>query len=110
MHVKDAPVIPLFNITAQYSEYEPGHNDINNKWKKCCLIHHLIFFMDEKFQSLYNSELQLKKSANVKLCLTLLIVPMGVFGVVTFTLSRSHKEIAVRRCSAQMPAALFNFF
>jgi len=54
-------------------------------------------FMDEKFQSLYQSELQLKKAANIATVLNLVIVFLGIFGVVTFTLIKRTKEIAVRK-------------
>jgi len=54
-------------------------------------------FMDEKFQSLYRSELQLKKAANISTILNLIIVFLGIFGVVAFTLTKRTKEIAVRK-------------
>jgi len=53
--------------------------------------------MDEKFQSLYQSELQLKKASNIATFLNLVIVFLGIFGVVTFTLIKRTKEIAVRK-------------
>ena len=55
------------------------------------------FFMDEKFQSLYRAELQLQKAADIATWLTLLIVFMGIFGVVAFTLTKRTKEIAMRK-------------
>lgn len=54
-------------------------------------------FMDNKFQSLYKSELQLKKAADVATVLNLIIVFLGIFGVVAFTLIKRSKEIAVRK-------------
>ena len=54
-------------------------------------------FMDEKFQSMYRSELQLKKAANISTILNLIIVFLGIFGVVAFTLTKRTKEIAVRK-------------
>jgi ABC-type lipoprotein release transport system permease subunit len=53
--------------------------------------------MDEKFQRLYRSELQLKKAANIATILNLIIVFLGIFGVVAFTLTKRTKEIAVRK-------------
>lgn len=55
------------------------------------------FFMDEKFQSLYQAELQLQKAARIATWLTLIIVFMGIFGVVAFTLTKRTKEIAMRK-------------
>ncbi|HYK46321.1 MAG TPA: FtsX-like permease family protein, partial [Parafilimonas sp.] len=54
-------------------------------------------FMDEKFQSLYRSEMQLKTAADIATVLNLVIIFLGIFGVVTFTLIKRTKEIAVRK-------------
>ena len=54
-------------------------------------------FMDEKFESIYRGELQLKKAAAIATLLNLVIVFMGIFGIVAFTLTRRTKEIAVRK-------------
>lgn len=54
-------------------------------------------FMDEQFASLYRSELQLKRAADVATALNFVIVFLGIFGMVTFTLNKRTKEIAVRK-------------
>ncbi|HVM88064.1 MAG TPA: ABC transporter permease [Puia sp.] len=54
-------------------------------------------FMDEKFQAMYSSEMQLKKAAGIATILNLIIVFMGIFGVVAFTINKRSKEIAVRK-------------
>ncbi len=55
------------------------------------------FFMDERLQALYQSELQLKKAAGLATGLMLLIVLLGIFGVLTLALAKRTKEIAVRK-------------
>lgn len=55
------------------------------------------FFMDDRFQSLYKTELQLKKATSVATGLNLFIVLMGVFGIISFTIIRRNREIAVRK-------------
>jgi len=76
-------------------------NTINNLQQKCKeLFPDAGFeytFMDDKFQALYASELQLKKATDIATGLNLLIVFMGIFGVVAFTLTKRTKEIAVRK-------------
>ncbi len=54
-------------------------------------------FMDDNFQKLYQSELQLKKATQTATLLNLVIVFMGIFGVVAFSLVKRNKEIAVRK-------------
>ena len=46
---------------------------------------------------MYRSELQLKRAADVATVLNFVIVFMGIFGMVTFTLNKRMKEIAVRK-------------
>ncbi len=66
--------------------------------------------MDEKFQSLYQSELQLKKAAGIATVLNLIIVFLGIFGIVTFTLIKRTKEIAVRKVlGADIRSIIFLF-
>lgn len=54
-------------------------------------------FMDDKFEAIYKSELQLKTAADVATVLNLIIVLLGILGVVAFTLNKRMKEIAVRK-------------
>ena len=54
-------------------------------------------FMDEKFTSLYKSELQLQTAANIATILNVIIVLLGIIGVVAFMLNKRNKEIAVRK-------------
>ena len=68
-------------------------------------------FMDDRFANLYRPELQLKKAASMATALNLLIVFMGIFGIVAFTLARRVKEIAVRKVlGADVKNILFLFF
>ncbi|HTE25172.1 ABC transporter permease [Flavitalea sp.] len=73
-------------------------NDVKLKWQEFSPGSPFEYtFMDEKFRSLYESELKLKKAAQLATVLNLFIVFMGVFGIVAFTLARRTKEIAVRK-------------
>ncbi len=68
------------------------------------------FFMDEKFQALYQHESQLKKAAGIATVLNLVIVFMGIFGVVAFTLTKRTKEIAVRKVLGASAKNIINIF
>ena len=54
-------------------------------------------FMDEKLQSMYQSELQLKKASGIATGLMILIILFGIFGVLALALTKRTKEIAVRK-------------
>jgi putative ABC transport system permease protein len=71
---------------------------LENKWKSLFPDAGFEYtFMDEKFGSIYREELQLKKAATIATVLNLIIVFMGIFGIVAFTLTKRTKEIAVRK-------------
>ncbi|HEY4874470.1 MAG TPA: ABC transporter permease [Puia sp.] len=73
-------------------------NALENKWKNLFPDAGFEYtFMDEKFESIYRGELQLKKAAAIATALNLVIVFMGIFGIVAFTLTKRTKEIAVRK-------------
>jgi ABC-type antimicrobial peptide transport system permease subunit len=98
MHIKDNLSYRYLTLRLNAGDISQSIAAIKRKWKEASPNSPFeYFFMDEKFQSLYNSELQLKKSADVATVLNLLIILMGVFGVVTLTLARRNKEIAIRK-------------
>lgn len=98
MHVKDFLSYRYLTIRLNPGNISQAIASIKKKWKEASPDSPFeYFFMDEKFQALYHSELQLKKAANTATMLNLVIVLMGVFGVVAFTLTRRNKEIAIRK-------------
>jgi ABC-type antimicrobial peptide transport system permease subunit len=54
-------------------------------------------FMDENLQKLYKSELQLRKSAYTATILALIIVLLGVLGLISLSIQKRTREIAVRK-------------
>lgn len=98
MHVKDTRTYRYLTIRIKSENISQAIAVIKKKWSEASPNSPFeYFFMDEKFQSLYNSEIQLKKASDVATVLNLLIVLLGVFGVVAFTLTKRNKEIAVRK-------------
>jgi putative ABC transport system permease protein len=97
-HVKDATAYRYLSLRLATGNIVETVQRISNKWRELSPGTPFEYtFMDEKFQSLYKSELQLKKAANIATILNLVIVFLGIFGVVAFTLTRRTKEIAVRK-------------
>jgi ABC-type antimicrobial peptide transport system permease subunit len=71
---------------------------VRNRWKELSPTAPFEFtFMDEKLQSMYQSELQLKKASGIATGLMVLIILFGIFGVLALALTRRTKEIAVRK-------------
>lgn len=97
-HVKDATAYRYLSLKLSTTNIVQTVASIRDKWSEMSPGTPFEYtFMDEKFQSLYKSELQLKKAANIATILNLVIVFLGIFGVVAFTLTKRTKEIAVRK-------------
>ncbi|HVU95587.1 MAG TPA: ABC transporter permease [Puia sp.] len=54
-------------------------------------------FMDETLQSIYKSELRMRKAATTATVLSFIIVLLGVLGLVSNSVRRRTKEIAIRK-------------
>lgn len=54
-------------------------------------------FMEDRFSTLYQTEIQLKNATSLATILNIIIIFLGVFGVVAFTLRKRNKELAIRK-------------
>jgi ABC-type antimicrobial peptide transport system permease subunit len=97
-NVEDALAYRFLTVKLRTSNMPMAIKSIEQKWKSLAPNSPFEYtFMDENFQSLYQSELQLKSATTIATILNFLIVFMGIFGVVAFTLAKRSKEIAVRK-------------
>jgi putative ABC transport system permease protein len=112
VHVRANKAYRYLSVKIQSADMAKAVAAIKNKWTELSPGSPFDYsFMDDKFANLYRPELQLRKAANMATVLNLLIVFMGVFGIVAFTLARRVKEIAVRKVlGADVKNILFLFF
>ncbi len=97
-HVKDATAYRYLSLKLNTGNITQTLALIKSKWQELSPGAPFEYsFMDEKFQSLYQSELQLRKAGSIATVLNLIIVFLGIFGIVSFTLIKRTKEIAVRK-------------
>jgi putative ABC transport system permease protein len=98
VNIKSNPVYRFLIVKLNAPDVEKAMNDIKARWKSFSPNAPFDYtFMDEKFASLYNSELQLQQAADIATVLNLIIILLGIIGVVAFTLTKRNKEIAVRK-------------
>lgn len=110
-HVQDWVAYRYLSLKLNTANIAETITLIKNKWKELSPGAPFEYqFMDEKFQSMYQSELQLKKAANIATALNLIIVFLGITGIVAFTLTRRNKEIAVRKVLGAGPAQIIYLF
>src|SRR5450755_3718799 len=87
-----------FSIKLSNSNINKAIKVLQDKWKTFFPDAGFEYaFMDDQFQALYKSELQLRKAANIATVLNLIIVFLGIYGIVAFSLNKRAKEIAVRK-------------
>jgi ABC-type antimicrobial peptide transport system permease subunit len=97
-NVEDALAYRFLTVKLNTSDMPMAIHSLKERWKSLSPDSPFEYtFMDENFQSLYQSELQLKSATTIATILNFLIVFMGIFGVVAFTLAKRSKEIAVRK-------------
>ncbi|HXB11362.1 MAG TPA: FtsX-like permease family protein, partial [Bacteroidia bacterium] len=98
MNVRDLKYYNYLSVKLGTNNIHQTITAIQAKWKELYPgIPFEYFFMNDKFQSLYKSDLQLQRASLIATILNLLIVFFGVVGIVSFTILKRTKEIAVRK-------------
>ena len=96
--VKDNQAFRFITVKLGPGDLAASIERVRNRWKELSPTAPFEFtFMDEKLQSMYQSELQLKKAAGIATGLMILIILFGIFGVLALALNKRTKEIAVRK-------------
>lgn len=67
-------------------------------------------FMDETLRSMYTTELRLKKAANTATILSFIIVLLGIVGLVSNSVRRRTKEIAIRKVIGASATGIVRLF
>jgi len=97
-HVKDNQSYRYLAVKLKAGNLNRSIAQVKARWKELSPTAPFeFFFMDEKLQSMYQAELQLKKAAGIATVLMLVIVMLGIFGVLSLALTRRFREIAVRK-------------
>jgi ABC-type antimicrobial peptide transport system permease subunit len=98
IHVRDTKGYRYLTVKLNSPDISQAVSQVRARWKELSPTAPFEFnFMDDRFETLYRSDLQLKKAAGIATGLNLLIVFLGIFGIVAFTLTKRNKEMAVRK-------------
>jgi putative ABC transport system permease protein len=96
--VKDSRAYRFITVKLRPGSLFKSIEQVKARWKEVSPMAPFEFlFMDDKLQSMYKSELQLKKASGIATGLMLMIILMGIFGVLALALSKRTREIAVRK-------------
>lgn len=98
LHIRDMKAYEYMSVKLDPGPVQTTITAIESKWKEWFPDTPFeYFFMDDKFQSLYEADIQLQKASGIASALTFIIVLLGIAGVVSFTVMKRSKEIAVRK-------------
>lgn len=110
-HVRDAVSYRYLSLKLKGGNLAESIEEVRRRWKDLSPTAPFEFtFMDDKFAALYAADLRLQKAASIATALNLIIVFLGIFGVVSFTLAKRTKEIAVRRVLGARVVSLIVLF
>ncbi|MBO9683821.1 MAG: ABC transporter permease, partial [Flavisolibacter sp.] len=106
-HVRDAPGYRFLTVKLKKATAE-SIAKVKRAWQQLSPGNPFEYtFMDDKFAAMYKSELQLRRAATTATVLSLIIVLLGIFGVVSIMLMKREKELAIRKV---LGAGLANIF
>jgi putative ABC transport system permease protein len=109
LHVKDDPRYRYYAFRLKGANQARVLGQIEQKWAQLFPNSPFVGFHEqEKFESLYATEQQLKKAVTISSLLGLVVVFLGVLGLVLQSLLRRTKEIALRRILGASALHLFH--
>jgi putative ABC transport system permease protein len=98
MHTKDNTTYRYLTVKLQTADIAAGIAAVQKQWASLSPNTPFEYtFMDQRFKNIYQAELQLQKASTIATALNLVIVLLGIFGVLSFTLARRLKEISLRK-------------
>ncbi len=100
-----------FSFKIQSSSLNKSVAALEKKWNELLPGAPFEFtFLDEMLQKLYQSEVRLKKAAQLATVLAMIIVLLGVIGMVSLSVARRTKELGIRKVLGASGAGLVMLF
>lgn len=92
------PTFRFVSVKLKESETAKGLTSLESKWPELYEGYPLEYsFLKDQIQQLYSAEVQLSRSYTSFSVLAIIIAGIGLIGLSTFSISRRHKEMSIRR-------------
>ena len=98
VHVRLSPFYRYLSLRLRPGDLPSQMATLNRQWSE--LFPDAPFnytFLDDTLQTLYDTELRMDKAARAATVVSLVIVLLGVFGIVSLSLTRRTKEVGIRK-------------
>ena len=98
MHNRDFFAYRYFSFKLNAGSLTESVQEVEKLWNKVFPDEPFVYsFASENLQTLYKTELQLKRASSIATILMLIIVLTGVLGLVSLSLTKRNKEIGIRK-------------
>jgi putative ABC transport system permease protein len=111
IHLKTNNIYRYFSFKIQSTSLNKSVASLEKKWNELLPGAPFEFkFLDEMLQNLYQSEIRLKKAAQLATVLAISIVLLGVIGMVSLSVARRTKELGIRKVLGASSVSLVMLF
>ncbi|MFN8346332.1 MAG: ABC transporter permease [Spirosomataceae bacterium] len=98
IHLKTTNVYRYFSFKIESSALNKSIASLEKKWNELLPGAPFEFkFLDEMLENLYQTEVRLKKAAQLATVLSMIIVLLGIVGMVSLSIARRTKEVGIRK-------------
>lgn len=92
------PTFRFVSVKLKVSEATKGLASLQSKWPELYTGYPLEYsFLQDQIHQLYSAELQLSRAYKLFSIIAIIISGIGLIGLSTFSISRKHKEISIRK-------------
>lgn len=111
IHLKTNNIYRYFSFKIQSASLNKSVAALEKKWNELLPGAPFEFkFLDEMLQNLYQSEVRLKKAAQLATVLAIITVLLGVIGMVSLSVARRTKELGIRKVLGASGVSLVMLF
>ena len=110
-HIQSSTIFRFMSIRLESSDMEQTIAGLEKKWTELMPGSPFDYsFMDETINTVYKSEIQLKKASYFATILAVVIVMLGIIGMVSLNIAKRTREIGIRKILGSSVSGIILFF
>ena len=110
-HIQSSTIFRFMSIRLESSDMEQTIAGLEKKWTVLMPGSPFDYsFMDETINTVYKSEIQLKKASYFATILAVVIVMLGIIGMVSLSIAKRTREIGIRKILGSSVSRIILFF
>ncbi|WP_276500548.1 ABC transporter permease [Terrimonas pollutisoli] len=110
-HIQSSTIFRFMSIRLESLDMEQTIAGLEKKWMELMPGSPFDYsFMDETINTVYKSEIQLKKASYFATILAVVIVMLGIIGMVSLSIAKRTREIGIRKILGSSVSGIILFF